>query len=162
TELDPGDLQAEDASFGAPFVIGESLGQTPFGERYRARQDNVPVLLTVADPVLVAEPDIRAALERDLERARRVSHRSLLPIYGFGRTTSHFLVVEADPGGGTVRDFAMERIARGKRIDPETAYTLTAHVCNALAALHAEIIHGYVTADTVLVSNSGRVFLGAA
>ena len=39
------------------------------------------------------------------------------------------------------------------------AFALVAHVCNALTALHPDVMHGYVTPDTTYVSKSGRVFL---
>jgi hypothetical protein len=161
-ELDSGDLRVPDAAQGSPFTIVGPLGDCPHGVRYLARQDDVPVMLTIVDPVLVAQPNLRATLTRELQKARGVVHRSLLPILGFGRAGSRFVIVEADPGGGTIRQFVHEHAGQGNRIAVETAHTLIAHVCNALGALEDVMVHGYVTADTIHVSSSGRVFVSGA
>ena len=159
TEVDPGDILAPDAIKGAPIVVEELVGELPHGHRYRARQDNAAVLLTVLDPAMMSDPGASAALARDLQIAASVQHRSLLPIHGAGRTDDGFIVVETDPGGTTVREFAKHRAARGRSLDTESIYTLVAHVCNGLEALHPRIVHAYVTADTVIVAPTGRVFL---
>lgn len=160
--LESGNLQAPEAAEGSPFEIVGPLGECPHGSRYIARQDGVPVMLTVVDPVLVAQPSLRATLMRELHKAREVVHRSLLPVYAFGYTGSHFLIVEADPGGGTIRQFVHDRASARTGLDVATAHTLIAHVCNALGALEGVLVHGYVTADTIHVSSSGRVFLSGA
>ena len=158
-EIESGDLQASDAAGGSPFEIVGPLGECPHGMRYLAQQDGVPVMLTVVDPVLVAQPSLRATLTRELQKARGIEHRSLLPILAFGRAGGRFLIVEGDPGGGTIRQFVHDR---GNRLDVETAHTLIAHVCNALTAVAAVTVHGFVTADTVHVSSTGRVFLSGS
>src|SRR5690606_18554101 len=91
--------------------------------------------------------------------------KNLLPCYGVGtsRTSGvRVFIAEAWPGGGTVREFVRQRTKKGQRVDDETAYTLAAHVCNALHELHNVMVHGYVTADTVYVSDTGRVLVSAA
>lgn len=160
TQIEAGELQALGASAGAPIEIRASLGDLPHGARYRARQDGVGVMLTVLDPVFAADPAVWAGLRRDLEAARSRTHRSLLPIFAFGRSAhQHLLVLEHDPGGKSIRSFVRHRISRGRPLDGDAAYALVAHVCNALASLHPDVIHGYVTADTTHVSEGGRVFL---
>lgn len=161
TPLDTDDVQAPGARPGSPIIIERGLGECPHGFWYQARQDEVPLLVTVLDPILVAQPDLRAQLARDIERGRNVSHRNLLPCYGFGTAGLRSFTAEAWPGGGTVREFARGRRDHGHALDLESAYTLVAHVCNGLVALHEQLVHGYVTADTVHVSEEGRVLLGA-
>jgi hypothetical protein len=161
-EIDSGDLRIPDAPADSPFTIVGPLGECPHGTRYIARQGDVPVMLTIVDPVLVAQPSLRAELTRALQKARGVVHRSLLPILAFGRAESRFLIVEADPGGGTIRQFVHDRAGQNNRLDVETAHTLVAHVCNALGALEDVMVHGHVTADTIHVSNDGRVHLSGA
>ena len=160
-ELEAGDLVAPGATPGAPFRIRERLTELPYGQCYRARQDGVAVLVTVMDPVFVADLGVFAGLRRDLEAAKQRPHRALLPLHGFGRPERHVLIVEHDPGGTTIRDFVEQRIARGRPLDAEAAFTLVGHLCHALSALHPDVIHGYVNADTSFVSESGRVFLSA-
>lgn len=161
TPLDTEDVLAPGARPGSSIVIERGLGECPHGFWYQARQDEVPLLVTVLDPILVAQPDLRAQLSRDVERGRQVSHRNLLPCYGMATAGLRALVVEAWPAGGTVREFARDRREHGQALDRESAYTLVAHVCNGLVALHESLVHGYVTADTVHVSEEGRVLLGA-
>ncbi len=161
TELDAGDLVAPGATPGSPLRIRERLTELPHGVCYRARQDGVATLLTVVDPVFVADLGVLAGLRRDLDAAAKFPHRGLLPLYGYGRPDRKLLILEHDPGGTTIRTFVEHRIARGRPLDGEAAFTLVGHLCHALAALHPEVIHGYVNADTTFVSESGRVFLSA-
>ncbi|MCX4245655.1 protein kinase [Paraliomyxa miuraensis] len=161
TPLDTEDILAPGARPGTPIVIERGLGECPHGFWYEARQEEVPLLVTVLDPILVAQPDVRAQLARDIERGRHVAHRNLLPCFGMGTAGVKALIAEAWPGGGTVREFARHRREYGQPIDLESAYILIAHVCNGLVALHEQLVHGYVTADTVQVSDEGRVLLGA-
>lgn len=160
--MDAGDIAVPDATVGSPFVVREAIGEFPHGIRLRAKQDDVPVLLTILDPVLAADVGARATVVRTLRQAQGLSHRNLLPVYGFSTTSAGFLIVEADPGGTTVRKFARHRASRGKALDAETVFTLVGHLCNALGNMHERFVHGYVTADTVLVSSSGRVHLSSA
>lgn len=159
TELDPGDIVAPGAGPGSPIRVRERLTELPHGICYRARQDGVAVLVTAVDPVFVADLGVLAGLRRDLDAARARQHRGLLPLHGYGRPERHLLIVEHDPGGTTIRNFVAHRISRGRPLDAEAAFTLIGHLCNALAALHPDVIHGYVNADTTFVSESGRVFL---
>ncbi len=161
TPLDSDGIVAPGASAGSPLVVERGLGECPHGFWYEARQDETPLLLTVLDPILVAQPDLRSQLLRDIDRGRQVPHRNLLPCLGMGTSGVKVFVAEYWPGGGTVREFARERRERGYSLDEEGAYTLVAHVCNGLVALHEQLEHGYVTADTVHVSEEGRVLLGA-
>lgn len=161
TTLETDEIQAPGVSGPAPIVIERGLGECPHGFWYEARQDDVPLLITVLDPILVAQPDLRHSLQRDIDRGRNVSHRNLLPCYGLGMAGVKALVAEAWPEGSTVREFARQRREHGVDMDQEGAYSLIAHVCNGLAALHEQLVHGYVTADTVHVSQEGRVLLGA-
>jgi len=161
TALDTDEIQAPGAHAGSPIVIERGLGECPHGFWYEARQDDVPLLVTVLDPILVAQPDLRHQMVRDIDRGRRVLHRNLLPCYGVATAGVRVFIAEAWPGGGTVREFAREHRERGNTTNIEGAYTLVAHICNGLVALHEQLVHGYVTADTVHVSEEGRVLLGA-
>lgn len=161
TELTPGDIVAPGATPGTPIRIRDRLTELPHGACYRARQDGVAVLVTVIDPVFVADLGVLAGLRRDLKAAAERPHRNLLPLHGFDRPEQHLLVVEHDPGCTTLRSFVEHRISRGRPLDAEAARTLVGHLCNALDALHPEVIHGSVTLDTTFVSESGRVFLSA-
>ncbi|MGH1340475.1 MAG: hypothetical protein ACRBN8_02905 [Nannocystales bacterium] len=160
-ELEPGDLVAPGATGGSPLRIREHLTDLPHGTCYRAWQDGVAVLLTVVDPVFVADLGVLAGLRRDLDAAAQLPHRGLLPLHGYGRPERELLILEHDPGGTTIRAFVEHRISRGRPLDGEAAFTLVGHLCQALSALHPEVIHGYVNADTTFVSESGRVFLSA-
>ncbi|MEM6996506.1 MAG: protein kinase, partial [Myxococcota bacterium] len=158
--LDAGDVRATGAAPGSPIVIERGLGECPHGFWYEARQDEVALLLTVLDPILVAQGDMRARLQRDLQRGAAVAHRNLLRCFGMAASGSRVFVAEAWPAGGTIREFARQRAKHEQPIDGPTAYTVIAHVCNAAAALHERrMMHGYITADTVHVSKEGRVMV---
>lgn len=162
TVLEPGKIAAEGARPSEPFVLRDALDHFPFGRRYRATQDGVDVLVTVVDPALSARKDLRRTLILDLRSAHAVAHRNLLPIHGFGPAGIYDLCVEAGPTFTPLREFVKRRVARGKPLDAEALFAIVAHVCNALAAMHETTAHGFVNADTVLVSENGRVLLGSA
>lgn len=161
TELEPGELVAPGASPGAAIRIRSRLTELPHGICYRARQDGVAVLVTVVDPVFIADLGVLAGLRRDLDAVAQRPHRALLPLHGYDRPDRYLLILEHDPGGTTIRGFVEHRISRGRPLDAEAASALIGHLCTALSALHPDVIHGYVNADTTFVSESGRVFLSA-
>ncbi|MEM7154842.1 MAG: protein kinase [Myxococcota bacterium] len=161
TPLETDEVQAPGVRESTPIIIERGLGECPHGFWYEARQDDVPLLVTVLDPILVAQPDLRHQLQRDIDLGRHTKHRNLLPSYGMGTAGVKVFTAEAWPQGGTVREFARERRKRGQDLDEEGAYSLIAHICNGLGALHEQLVHGYITADTVHVSDEGRVLLGA-
>jgi hypothetical protein len=118
TALDPGDLRIPGAPTGAVIEIERGLGECPHGFWYEAFQGDVRLLLTVLDPVLVAQADVRAHIVRDVEKRMTVSHKNLLPCYGVGtsRTSGvRVFIAEAWPGGGTVREFVKQRTRKGQR-----------------------------------------------
>lgn len=162
TTLSAGEIQVPGAPRSAQITIAKSVGECPHGHRYEARQDKIPLLLTLLDPDFVARAETRSMLIRDIERARTVRHKNLLPGYGASQYGHTLFVVQGAPGGHTVRDFMHKRQRKGRRIDHKTAYTLCAHICNGLAALHRMLIHGFITADTVYVTSEGRVLISAA
>lgn len=147
---------------GLPIVVGSAVAQAPHGDQYRARHGDHELMLTFVDPALWSQPDARAWLLRNVARAQQIDHRSLLACYGAIVAGPRALIVQAWPGGFSGRQLLAERSSRGRAVDLATAHVMVGHVCNALAALHEVMVHGYVTLDSVWVSASGRVLLGDA
>ncbi|MBC8068329.1 MAG: hypothetical protein IAG13_08345, partial [Deltaproteobacteria bacterium] len=159
TEIDADGLQLPGASAGTRMRIDQRIGDLPHGDAYRGWMDGAPVLVTYLDPALAAQADVRGWLLRAIQRASTVEHRSLLPQYGALAHERRCLLVQGNPGGQSARQLLIDRAAKGRTVDGETAQTIVGHVCNALAALHAVMVHGYVNADAVWISTSGRVSL---
>ena len=139
--------------------IEQRVTDLPHGDLYRGRFGNTGVLVTFIDPVLAAQADVRAWLLRNVARAAPIEHRNLLTQYGHVVQGRRLYLVQGNPEGQSARALVQERAARGRTIDREAAQTIVGHVCNALAALHRAMVHGYVTLDTVWISASGRVSL---
>jgi hypothetical protein len=160
--LDPGPIQAPGEAPGAAILIEATHSEEAHAIRYRARQGGSSLLVTVFDDAIVAQDELCDALERNLTAARGVSHRNLLPCYGFRRTTEQFIVAREDPRCTTVHEFILKRMAKGERIDLGLSCKIAAQVCDALSVLHRVVPHGYVTASNVLINRKGRVFLSGA
>lgn len=164
--MTPGTVVHPDgAEFGAdidpePVVITSVVTRFPYGIRYRATQGAHPLLITVLDARLTEDEPVRFELVRTLRTASTVKHKNLLPVRGLGRLGEHDAVFEDDPGGLTAREFVTNFAALGRPIDIRTLFVLTGHVTNALRSLHnIGSFHGYITPDTILVSNDRRVYV---
>lgn len=162
--LDPGtQIDAEGlrvgGTLGGVLRIEQRLNDAPHGDLYRAHFESHPVLVTFVDPVLAAQADVRSWLLRNIARAATVEHRNLLAQHGTLIHGRRCFIVQANPDGQTARQLLLDRAARGKAVDRDTAQTIVGHVCNALAALHQVTVHGDVNLDTVWISTSGRVLL---
>ncbi len=160
TEIEADRLQLPGAARPTRLRIEQRLADVPHGDSYRGSVGGLPVLVTYVDPALAAQADVRAWLLRNVARAAAVEHRNLLAQYGPVEHEQRLLLVQGNPGGQSARQLVVDRSAKGRNVDPETAQTIVGHVCNALAALHAVMVHGYVNADAVWISTSGRVSLG--
>jgi hypothetical protein len=160
TEIDADGLQLPGAPPTSRLRIEQRIGDAPHGDNYRGTVGGLPVLVTYLDPALAAQADVRAWLLRNVARAAAVEHRSLLAQHGALSFEHRCLLVQGNPGGQSARQLLIDRSAKGRSVDVETAQTIIGHVCNALDALHTVMVHGYVNADAVWISTSGRVSLG--
>jgi hypothetical protein len=158
TEIAADELQLAGLVRPARLRIERRIGEVPHGDGYHATVGGLPVLVTFLDPKLPA--DVRTWLFRNVQRAASIEHRSLLAQFGPLAWGDRWLLVQGNPGGQSARQLLLDRAAKGRTIDPETAQTIVGHVCNALVALHAAMVHGFVNADAVWISTSGRVSLG--
>ena len=158
TQIDAQGLRVGE-TLGGVLRIDQRLGDAPHGDVYRGHFESQPVLVTFIDPVLAAQADMRSWLLRNIARAATVEHRNLLVQHGTFIQGRKCFVVQAHPDGQTARQLLVDRAARGKLMDRDTAQTIVGHVCNALSALHQVAVHGNVTVDTVWVTGSGRVLL---
>ena len=78
SKIEAGDLLAPGANPGDPLLVRDVVGEFPHGHRYRVKQNDIPLLLTVVDPVLAADGGVRASVIRTLSAARGAEHRNLL------------------------------------------------------------------------------------
>ncbi len=160
TQLEVGELRIPGASSDDVIAVERELGAAPHGTWYRGRVADTEVLLTLLDPDMLRVPSVRDLLLRNVARGSTVHHKNLLEPFGVGWYGPTRFIAEASPGGKSVRSYILKRIAKGKSIDLKTAYTLVAHVCNAVGALNQVVPHGFLTSDTVYVTSSGRVMVG--
>lgn len=160
TEVPADELSLVGAARPVKIRIERRIGEVPHGDAYHGTVSGMPVLVTYVDPPLAAQLDARAQLLRNVQRAAGIEHRSLLAQHGAVTWDQRLLLVQGNPGGQSARQLIVDRAAKGRTVDPETAQTIIGHVCNALTSLHTAMVHGYVNADAVWISTSGRVSLG--
>ena len=159
--VDPEDLRIPGEQPGTPMVILDDLGPIPHGQLFRARQGKSLLLLTVLAPEAVMQRELRDLLAHQVLLAGELQHPNLLPTYGFVRLPlgddgfDTLFLVRPDPGCPTLRQWLHEVWQAGHALDPLNAVAITVQVCEALAALHENYAHGYVTADNIYMYPTG-------
>jgi serine/threonine protein kinase/formylglycine-generating enzyme required for sulfatase activity len=135
------------------------LGRGGMGAVYKARQKslNRDVAIKVLPPMEEEDETMRYA-ERFIAEAQamgRLEHPNIIAVYDAGQTPGGLLYFVMQYVQGT--DVAQMIAASGK-LQPEHAYSITAHVCEALAYAHKNgIIHRDIKPANIMVDTEGRV-----
>lgn len=148
---------------GNRFVVERYLGSSGGGISYlctdKQTQDKVVVkLLDMPFP----GDEVFAAQSEKVRVASLLSHRNLTKLMGIGRVRSGevFIVMEFVEGT-TLSQLVAQRRSEGRPVSVQDTFTVLAHVCSALTAVHAQkLAHGVLTPYNVYVDRAGVVKVG--
>jgi WD40 repeat protein/DNA-binding SARP family transcriptional activator len=136
------------------YRLGERLGTGQDGTVHTAHLPGVErdLVIRVVRPDLADSPEVVRSFEATAHRVASLRHPAIVPIHDYWREPGAAYLVMRRMPGGTVAD----RLARGTMTRPEVS-ALVRRIGGALsAAADAGIVHGRVTAGSVLFDESGR------
>ncbi len=138
----------------AHYKILERAGESRLGEVFRARDTRLgrTVAIKIPPPAIQDDPARREALLADARAAMTLSHPNIATLYEAGDDHGRlFLACEFVPGD------PLERVIAGHALNPRRAIDLAAQIADGLADAHAaEIPHGHLTAEAVVVTPKGN------
>ena len=136
------------------YKILERIGAGTLGDVYRARDTRLGRTVAVKLPGAELQAD-RArldALSHDARIASVLSHPNIAALYEIGEEEGClFLVFEFVPGE------PLKRVIAGRPLNMRRAVDLATQMADALAEAHAaEVVHGGLTPDTVMITPKGN------
>ena len=137
------------------YKILELAGAGTLGEVYRARDNRVgrTVAITVVTDQIASNPGLREEFLRQARAAAALSHPNIVTLYEVG---------DDDDGGlyliyEFVEGHTLETIIAGRPLNVRRAVDLAGQIAEALAEAHAaDLVHGAMTADTIVVTPKGH------
>jgi serine/threonine protein kinase len=136
------------------YKILEPAGSGALGDVYRARDTRVgrTVAITVVSDDIVSNPERRERLLGDARAAAAVSHPNIVTLYEVGEDDGRLYLVHEFVQGQTLRT-----IIGGRPLNPRRAVDVASQIAEALADAHAaDLVHGAITADTIVVTPKGH------
>lgn len=93
--------------------------------------------------------------------ASSIRHRNLTDILGMGKTGANEMFVAMEfVQGASVSGVVAQRREAGERLELRDVFTILAHVCDALEAVHKRTAHGVLTPYNIYLGSQGVVKLG--
>jgi serine/threonine protein kinase len=136
------------------YKILERIGAGTLGDVYRARDTRLGRTVAVKLPGAELQADrVRLdALSNDARAASVLSHLNIAALYEIGEEGGRlFLVFEFVPGE------PLKRVIAGRPLNMRRAVDLATQLADALAEAHAaEVVHGGLTPDTVMITPKGN------
>jgi len=137
------------------YKILELAGAGTLGEVYRARDNRVgrTVAITVVTDQIASNPGLREEFLRQARAAAALSHPNIVTLYEVG---------DDDDGGlyliyEFVEGQTLKTIIAGRPLNVRRAVDLAGQIAEALAEAHAaDLVHGAMTADTIIVTPKGH------
>jgi serine/threonine protein kinase len=136
----------------AHYKILERVGDSRLGEVLRARDTRLGRTVAIKIPLdSQKDPAERESLLAAARAAATLSHPNIAALYEAGDDNGRvFLACEFVPGD------PLDRVIAGRPLNPRRAIDLAAQIADALADAHAaEMAHGNLTADAVVVTPKG-------
>jgi serine/threonine protein kinase len=136
------------------YKILDRIGAGTLGDVYRARDTRLGRTVAVKLPGAELQTDrVRLdALSQDARAASVLSHPNIAALYEIGDEGGRlFLVFEFVPGE------PLKRVIAGRPLNMRRAVDLATQMADALAEAHAaEVVHGGLTPDTVMITPKGN------
>jgi serine/threonine protein kinase len=164
--VDPTETLTTPAALEVGQVLGEFrlrrvLGQGPLGEVYAAERsgDGARVVVRVLADAIMARPDLRRRIGRDLATLQGIEHPAVARLLEIGEQRGHLFYGLADPADLSLLDL----VRRGRPLGELELVWLAAGLSSGVAALHAAgLAHGSVAPNTVFVTPRGPVIVDLA
>jgi serine/threonine-protein kinase len=145
------------------YTIEALTGANAYGELYRSRDaaDSKLVTILALHNHLVADAQVRARLDKEVQIAVQLDHKNIATTYGlFGASVGNdaiaYLATEYVEGQ-SLREMIDKKRGSGRAFSLKGAYNVIAHLCNSLVYAHGATLHGGLSAETVMVNTAGRV-----
>lgn len=145
---------------GERFTVEGLLGPAVVGEYYLAADSkgDRPVRIHVLPAAPLTQSSAVDRFKTELRSAAQLTHKNILTTYGMGQVSPEAYYIAGEyVDGESLHDLMDERARAGRSFSLRGAYNIVAHLCNALAFAHGTRIHGSLSPDTVVVTESGRV-----
>ena len=136
------------------YKILEPAGAGTLGDVYRARDTRIgrTVAITIVTDRIAANPERREEFLRRARTAAAVSHPNIVALYEVGEEDGRLYLVYEFVQGQTLK-----AIISGRPLNPRRAVDLASQIAEALADAHAaDLVHGAITADTIVVTPKGH------
>jgi serine/threonine protein kinase len=136
------------------YKILEAAGVGPLGDVYRARDTRVgrTVTITIVADQIGSDPERRAQFLQRVRAASAVSHPNIVTLYEAAEDGGLLYLVSEFVQGQTLKT-----LIGGRPLNPRRAVDLASQIAEALADAHAaELVHGALTAESVVVTPKGH------
>lgn len=142
------------------YIVVSLLGHGGMGAVYRAIQSGLdrPVAIKILPPGIdLEDPTYAQRFKNEARTMARLDHPGIVPVYECGQTPGGLLYfVMAFIDGTDVHQLL--RAAPQRRLPPEHALAITAHICDALSYAHSHgVIHRDIKPANILIDTVGRV-----
>lgn len=128
------------------------------GAVYKARQVSLdrPVAIKVLPPqVAENEAEYVTRFKNEARTMARLNHAAIVSVFDFGETSDGLLYIVMEFIDGTD---VFKMIHAQKKLPPEHALAITAHVCDALAYAHERsVVHRDIKPANILINMEGAV-----
>ncbi len=144
------------------FEILRYLGASGGGISYLSRDNSTEEEAVIKVLAMPAPPKEQFERMYELVRvASSIEHKNLTRIIGMGRTpTGDAFVALEFVRGSTLSAIISQRREEGGSLSLRDAFTVCAHVCNALDEVHAKTTHCVLTPYNVYIDRRGVVRVG--
>ncbi len=140
------------------YEILKLLGRGGMGAVYKARQKSLKreVAIKVLPPTIDdGGMQFAERFKAEAEAMARLNHPGVVAVYDAGETPGGLLYIVMEFVEGTD---VSQMIRSSGKLPPDYAYSITAHVCDALAYAHANgLIHRDIKPANIMVDKEGRV-----
>ena len=148
---------------GNRFIVERYLGSSGGGVSYLCndRKTQDPVVVKVLDMPYPGDEEFKK-LRSEIGMATSIEHPCLSQAVGMGRTKSGDIFIAMEyVEGRTLSQLIAERRDEGRTLSLRDAFTVLAHTCDALEAVHKRrSCHGVLTPYNIYVNSRGRVKVG--
>ena len=121
---------------------------------------NRKIALKVLLPVYAQNREFVERFQREAQAAAKLKHPNIIQIYDAGQIEGYYFIAMEYIEGGSLQDKVAELSRQRKRMDIDTALSITRQIATALDYAHRHgIIHRDVKPSNILLAEGGRAIL---
>lgn len=158
---EPTTLRTGDTVAGA-FTVQRYLGSSAGAISYLCsdKKDDTSVVVKVLTRPFPGD-EIYEEYRAEIKRANSIRHKNLTRILGMGKTGKKEMFVAMEyVSGSTLSRLVAQRREAGDPLELRDVFTILAHACDALEAVHTKMGHGVLTPYNISLSKNGVVKVG--